>query len=316
MLHLRLIVPPDRTHRVTHDLLRDPGVTNVSVVAGAGLRPAGDLVTCEVTQEGASEVFERVRRHGLYEDGAVSVSDVVAAPSRNARETDASIPGAPDDAIVWDQVVDRAYSSVRPSISYFLYLTVAVLLAAIAVVTDSSVLVIGAMVVGPEFVTISAMSLGIVLRRGTLFRRGILLLVGGFAVAMVVTLLLSLLADAVGWISRDDVTAERPLTAFIWNPDRWSLVVAVLAGVVGVLSQMTNRGTSLVGVFISVTTVPAAGDLALSTAVGASDQITGAALQLGLNLAGMVVAGALTLLVARGLWVAGRVRRRRLVRRA
>lgn len=314
MLHLRLIVPPDRSDAVVRDLLRDPGVTNVVVLPGAGRRPEGDLVTCEATQEGASEVFERIRRRGLYKDGAVSVSEVVASPSRNARATDASIPGAPDDAIVWDQVLDRGYSSVRPSVTYFLYLTIAVVLAAIAVVTDSTVLVIGAMVVGPEFVTVAAMSLGVVLGRPDLLRRATLLLVGGFLVAMVVTLLLALLAQAVGWIEQADVTGDRPLTAFIWKPDHWSVVVAVLAGIVGVLSQMTNRGTSLVGVFISVTTVPAAGDLALSTAVGAGDQIAGAAAQLGLNLAGMLVAGVVTLLVARATWIAGRRRRRRLVR--
>jgi hypothetical protein len=64
-------------------------------------------------------------------------------------------------------------------------------------------------------------------------------------------------------------TAERPLTGFIWRPDRWSAVVAVLAGCAGVLSQTAGRANALVGVFISVTTVPAAGDLALSVALGA-----------------------------------------------
>lgn len=73
--------------------------------------------------------------------------------------------------------------------------------------------------------------------------------------------------------------------------DKWSGVVAVLAGTAGVLSQTAGRSNALVGVFISVTTAPAAGDFALSVALGAPGQLTGSATQLGVNLAGMTLAG-------------------------
>ena len=56
--------------------------------------------------------------------------------------------------------------------------------------------------------------------------------------------------------------------------------------------------------FISVTTVPAAGDIALSIAVGAGDQLAGSAAQLGINLLGMTLAGIATLLVQRAAWKA------------
>ncbi|WP_337796620.1 DUF389 domain-containing protein [Kribbella sandramycini] len=49
----------------------------------------------------------------------------------------------------------------------------------------------------------------------------------------------------------------------MWRPDKWSAVVAVLAGCAGVLSQTASRSNALVGVFISVTTVPAAGIVTL-----------------------------------------------------
>lgn len=127
-------------------------------------------------------------------------------------------------------------------------------------------------------------------------------LVQGFGVAIVLAMAAALLARAVGWVSIDDVTAARPLTGFIWRPDRWSLVVAVLAGCAGVLSQTAGRANALVGVFISVTTVPAAGELALATALGAWGQVGGAATQLGINLLGMTLAGVGTLLTQRVLW--------------
>lgn len=67
---------------------------------------------------------------------------------------------------------------------------------------------------------------------------------------------------------------------------------------------------ALVGVFTSVTTVPAAGDIALSLAMGAPEHLLGAASQLGINLLGMTTAGLATLLAQRSPWS---VRRRRRV---
>jgi uncharacterized membrane protein len=58
----------------------------------------------------------------------------------------------------------------------------------------------------------------------------------------------------------------------------------------------------MVGVFISVTTVPAAGNLALGLAVADRGEILGSLAQLGANLAGMVISGTLLLLVVRTSW--------------
>jgi uncharacterized hydrophobic protein (TIGR00271 family) len=247
-------------------------------------------------------VLQWLKDEGVYDDGAVAITDVVAAPSRNAWRTEQAAPGAPEDAVVWDAVVDQSYGEVRGSWAYYTFLTIAVLIASVAVVTDSSILVVGAMVVGPEFGVVAALAVGIALGRGRLTARAAALLVQGFVAAIVLAMGAALLARAVGWVDAGDVTAARPLTGFIWRPDRWSIVVAVLAGCAGVLSQTAGRANALVGVFISVTTVPAAGELALACALGAWEQVGGAATQLGINLAGMTAAGTATLLAQRLLW--------------
>lgn len=302
LLNLRLVVPAAKTDSVVARLLDDARVTDVIRLPGAGLRPAGDVVSCDVTREAASDVLGWCRREGLFTDGSVVISDLSSAPSLNAREVERAAPGAPDDAIIWDAVIDNAYGEVRGSWSFYAFLALAVTIAAVAVVTDSSILVVGAMVVGPEFAVVASLAIGLAGRRPQLAGRSLRLLVQGFLVAVAVTLVLALLAHEAGWVSAADVTGPRPLTGFIWRPDRWSVVVAVLAGCAGVLSQVGGRTNALVGVFISVTTVPAAGDFALSLAVGATGQLPGSAAQLGINLAGMTVAGVLTIVVQRWLW--------------
>lgn len=79
------------------------------------------------------------------------------------------------------------------------------------------------------------------------------------------------------------------------SPDGWSLVIAVLAGVAGVLSLTSSKPSALVGVFISITTVPEVGAIGLTLAVGAWQESLGAAVQLALNLVGLLVAGTVTL---------------------
>lgn len=301
-MHLRLIVPAERSADVLGTLEADPRVTNLVRLAGAAVRPEGDVVLCDVTREAVSDVLGMLRRAGLYSEGGVTLSLVEAAPSANARAAERAAPGSPDDAVIWDAVLDQADAQVAGSWSYYAFLAIAVILAAVAVVTDSSILVVGAMVVGPEFGVVAALALGLALRRAPLSRRALGLLVKGFLLAIGIALLAALAARAAGWVHPSSVSAPRPLTGFIWRPDRWSAVVAVIAGCAGVLSQTAGRANALVGVFISVTTVPAAGDLALSLAVWNSRQVLGSLTQLVLNLAGMTVAGVATLLVQRHLW--------------
>ena len=76
----------------------------------------------------------------------------------------------------------------------------------------------------------------------------------------------------------------------------------MIAGAAGVLSLTSARVGGLSGVFISVTTVPAAGNVALGLAFGQMAEVRGSALQLGLNITGMALAGWLTLLFQRIVW--------------
>jgi uncharacterized hydrophobic protein (TIGR00271 family) len=299
VIHLRLIVPHAVCQRVVAFLRADPRVTHVVVLPGAGVEPAGDLVLVDVAREAAADVLARLRELGLDDRGAVAIETVDASPSVHAARAEAAAPGSPDDGIVWDVVADRARGDARASWSYHAFLCLATAIAAVAVVTDSAVLVVGAMVVGPEFGAVAALAVGIALRDRRLAVDAVRLLLVGFAIAVLAAATLALAARAAGWVDTADLLAPRPLTAFIWRPDRWSVVVALLAGFAGVLSLTAGRSNALVGVFISVTTVPAAGNLALALALWVPEEIGGSLLQLGVNLTGLTAAGTVLLVVQR-----------------
>ena len=302
LVHFRLTVPPDLTDRVADLLVTHDCVTNVTRQDGVALDPAGDLVECDVAREKAGPILDKLRALGLDRSGGIVLTTPTGTPFEAADRLEAAAPGHPDDAVIWEAVEAQAESGAVPTVSYHVFLVIAVCLAAIAVITDSAVLVVGAMVVGPEFSAVAAASAGIALRRGDLLGRGLRLLLLSFAFAVAVVTVLSLLAYGVGLITPEDVTRERPNTGFIWHPDAWSVIVALLAGAAGALALALSKTATMVGVFISVTTVPAAGNLALGLAVWETGEIRGSLAQLGVNIGCMVVAGAIVLVLMRLGW--------------
>ncbi len=71
----------------------------------------------------------------------------------------------------------------------------------------------------------------------------------------------------------------------------FSVIVAVLAGIVGILSLTESRASTLIGVFISVTTIPAAADIGLSISYASWSEAWGSFRQLLLNVSILIVVG-------------------------
>jgi hypothetical protein len=111
--------------------------------------------------------------------------------------------------------------------------------------------------VGPEYSAIMGVALGIDQRARQPVLRGLLALLAGFSAAIVVTLLFALVIRWSGHTPKLYSLGVRPVSSLIDNPNWFSIVVAVLAGIVGVVSLTEARASALIGVFISVTTIPA-----------------------------------------------------------
>lgn len=309
MLSLRVSVPTSLTDAVLRRLADDVAVTGLAVLRGASLRPLGDVVLADVAREGANSVVDALRALGVHEVGTIRIDPVQTWLSREGYLAERRAPGAGADAVVWSEVEHQAYEDSEPNWTYLSFMTLATVIAGVAVVTDNPVLVVGAMVLGPEFGPIAAIGLSLVTRRWHLLRLAAGTLATGFVVAIGLVWLAALVGHRVGWVTEDAVTRDRTLTSFVANPDHWSLVVAVVAAAAGVLSLTSGRTRGLSGVFISVVTVPAAGNIAVAAAVGAWGQVWSAGAQLGTNLAGMAVAGWATLELQRAVWSRVRVRR-------
>ena len=277
-------------------LRREVGVANIVLHRGAALEPVGDEITADIARECANDVIKQLKTFDVQHRGAITLEVLDTVLSSRAHKAEDEAEGDPADAVVWDELIGRTREEATLSVTFLLFLTLACLLAAVGVVTDSTVTVVGAMVVGPEFGPLAALSVALVRRRLDLARRASLALLVGFPLAMVITALGTMGAQAAGWLSLDSVKQLSEVD-FIFQVGPLSFVVALLAGAAGMLSLVSAKSAALVGVFISVTTVPAAGFSVVAAILGDWDVAAKSALQLAVNLVGIVIAGVLVLVL-------------------
>ncbi|MGW7459532.1 DUF389 domain-containing protein [Streptomyces sp. NPDC054797] len=302
MLHLRMITPHHLTDRVVELIDQTVGTTHLVVLPGAARDPEGDLVLCDVAREAADELLQEMRTLGIDKTGSIAVENIDLSISRRADAAEEEAPGEAADAVVWEQLAEATHEESTLTITYSAFMILATMIAACGVVLDNAILIVGAMAVGPEFGPLAGICTGLVQRRPRLAGRSLVALVVGFTAAIVATTVFSLGMDALDLFHEGMLDDPRPNTSFIWQPDPFSFVVALLAGVAGMLSLTSAKAGALVGVAISVTTVPAGANAAVALGYGDFAQMWGSAVQLAVNLGGIILSGTLTLIAWKLLW--------------
>lgn len=296
MLHLRVVCPAETTDAVLDKLRGDRGVANVTLVKGAAVQPVGDLVEADVARESADGVLSALCEFEIDRTGGITLVPLDTVLSDAADAAQRAAPGDPADAVVWDELIARTGDDSRPTVTFLAFLTLACLIAVVGVVTDSPVTVVGAMVVGPEFAPLAAIAVGLVLRRRDLVGRAALALGLGFPLAMIIAAAGAMLGERAGLIDIGAVQSADQVE-FIYDVGPFSLILALLAGAAGMLSLTSAKSAALVGVFISVTTVPAAAFAVVAATTGEWRTAAESVLQLAVNLVGIVIAAVLVLLL-------------------
>ena len=102
---------------------------------------------------------------GVHEQGSISIEDIEAVISDRAEQAIEYARGAPSDAVVWEEVEARTSEATELSAGFVLFMVLAALIAAVGIFLNSAILIVGAMVVGPEFGPIAGFCVAFVQRR-------------------------------------------------------------------------------------------------------------------------------------------------------
>ena len=307
MVHLRIVLPSYQAEHALDLLQNTPSVSNLIFLERAARKPEGDVILCDVAREDASVIVSDLKELQVDVEGSIAIEHIDSQISVAAKRAEEAAAGAVGDAVVWEEVESRTSENVELSASFIAFMVLACLIASVGIFLDSPILIIGAMVVGPEFGPIAGLCVAVVQKRPEVAKRSLIALAVGFPVGITAAFLFSLFVRAVDLTPEDFVSTVHPLTDFIAHPDWFSFIVASFAGTAGVLSLTNAKSGALVGVLISVTTIPAAANIGVAAAFGEWGEWRGAMAQLAVNLGAIFLAGLVTLFVQRRLYV----RRRR-----
>jgi uncharacterized hydrophobic protein (TIGR00271 family) len=286
MLFLRVYATSATLDEVAHGLDEHGSARHVTLAPG--VRSGHALLTAEVYPDSADPVLEFLLSRGVAEEDIALARLDEIAPVGSAH---------PATSLIWADVLGQARRNARPVALYLTFAIAAGVIAAFGVIEVNSILIVGAMAISPDMLPLSAACVGLVSRRGQLFRRAVVTLVVGLGTSCMAAVLVAVALDLTDLMPSDFVLNANALGG-LTTVDASTVGVAFAAGVAGILALET-RASSAVGVAISVTTIPAAAFLGVAAGAGETEKAWGALAVLGTNVAVLLLAGTLTLLVQR-----------------
>lgn len=288
-------------------MLREPGAVHVSVAHGAARDPEGDVIEADIVRAALGAVLSRLEDLHVPERGSVSfveLGDVRSAAADVASEVEAV---AGEELISWDEVAARTRDDTTFTAAYGLLMALAGVIAAGGILTNNELLIVGAMIVSPDYGPVAGFCVAVVGGLADRARSSALALLIGFVVAAIAATVIGLVARVFGLVPQAYLTGDRPVAELISAPDAASLVVALAAGVAGMVALGQAKSGAIVGVLVSVTTIPAVANVGVALAFENPTEAAGALAQLSINVIGLVAAGVLSL------WIGQRLSQRRAI---
>ena len=256
----------------------------------------GDLITCEVAREDVTPLVARLRSLGLTAPGSIALTQIDWVEDETVEEDAGQV-----DAIVWEEVAQRAHDDARLTWAYLLLMAVAGMLAGTALLTNNLVLVVGAMIVSPDFGPTAGLAVAIIGRRWHQAGLSLRALLIGFAVAAVTAWFLTVVLDLTDRIPASYLGGQTLVGDLVSEVNGIAFLVAFGAGIAGAVSLGTAKSGAVVGVAVSITTIPAAANIGVALALTEWHIAAQSVAMLLTNVIGLVSAEVLTFVVARRL---------------
>jgi uncharacterized hydrophobic protein (TIGR00341 family) len=274
--------------------LDDEGIDYVVTDETSG-REYAAIATFPLPKNAVEPVLESLREAGLSDDTFTIVVEANTVVSQRFEQLQAEYAEAEDEDIIAREELTAAASSLAPSTRTYVIMTVvSAVIATAGLLLDSPAVVVGSMVIAPLVGPAMAASVGTVVNDHEMFSRGVRLQVGGLVLAVLTAALFAVFVRYSNFIPPLADVASVPEIRERIAPDFLSLVVALGAGVAGVVSLTSGVSTALVGVMIAVALIPPAATAGIGLAWGVPLVTLGSGVLLlvnvlSINLAALVV---------------------------
>jgi uncharacterized hydrophobic protein (TIGR00271 family) len=300
VLSLTVLVPDETAAAVADGLVGLDGVHNVVRIPRAGVRTGDDLVAAAVEARAADGVVQWLEAVGVPADRVTLSRRGIDVTEMGRDEAGLDLWDEAADVVVWEEVLEDAADGSRLSLTYLTVMAIAGLIASIGVYDDQPVLIVGAMALSPDLMPLSALCVGLVTRNYRIAGRGVATLLAGLGVAAAVGGITIRIGAGLGREPVGGGFGQGVLTTFITNPGVAGAVIALGGGIAAMLSFERRSAGAVVGVAISVTTIPAAAGLGVAIGLTDLERALGALAVLGINLSCLTAGAIATAALQRG----------------
>ena len=292
---VQLSVPPDTQDSIL-SVLDEKGVDYV-VTEEVSDREYVAVVYVPLPSPAVEDVLDSLQAQGIEEDAYTVVLEAEAVISRRFDELREAYE---DESIETDRLSKQELraeaSSLTPTVSLYLVMTVlSAVVAAAGLLLDSPAVVVGSMVIAPLIGPALGASVGSVLDDRTLLHRSVALQLLGVVTAIAAAAVFAWLAKTANVVPPGlDLASVDEIDERL-APDLLSLVIALGAGVAGILSITTGVSVALVGVMIAAALIPPAATAGIALAFGQPSAAMGSTVLVFVNLLSVNLMGLLTL---------------------
>ncbi|GAB3037001.1 TIGR00341 family protein [Natronobiforma cellulositropha] len=296
---VQLTIPAGARERIL-ETLESKGVDYV-VTNETGGRGYDAVVYFPLPTAAVEPVLDSLKDQGVEEDAYTVVVDAETVVSRkfDALSEEYENGDVDEDRISRQELVSQA-EALTPTFSIYVILTVvSALVATAGLLLDSPAVVVGSMVIAPLIGPALGVGIGTVLNERELLVTGakyqflgVALAIGSAAAFAWSVRVLNVVPPGLNIASIGEI--EERLA-----PDLLSLVIALGAGVAGILSISTGASVALVGVMIAAALIPPAAAAGIAIAFGEPAAAIGSTVLVFVNVLSVNLAGLLTL------WYAG-----------
>lgn len=188
MLRLRSSVAHHRAGEFG-DLLREmEGVRRIVQQADENAAQEAYVFVADVDPAAADRLVDALAGLGVGSEDYVLTRIEVVAPQHRHHLGEGGV-----DGYAWVEVIGQARANSRLLARYLALINVAAVIAALGVITSSSILIVGAMAVSPDLLPICATCVGLVARRYDLAGRAFVTLAMGLGIVIATAAVLAAL---------------------------------------------------------------------------------------------------------------------------
>lgn len=244
------------------------------------------VVSFPLPKAAVGPVLERLREAGINESTytiVVAAETVISRRFETLREEYEEDAEHASDQISQEELQAKADGLASRLGTYVLMTVISAVIATAGLLLDSPATVVGSMVIAPLIGPAMSAAVGTVVDDEALFRRGVWMQVLGVAVAVLAATLFAFALRSLGLVPPGLDPLELAEVSERLAPSVLVLVVAVGAGIAGIVSLVTGVSTTLVGVMIAVALIPPAAAVGIGIAFGIPRLAVGAGVIVAVN---------------------------------